>query len=115
MGHQTSIGKTRCFFCGKIVSRNGLGFTSHMRKHVREGIALEVGPIHHKYKGQIEFYNLRRSAKVGTIPAIIILDEYSFDPKIGRKIKFRHDCDNSKWLTGVVDDMSENCIFINLM
>ena len=30
-----------------------------MRKHVREGIALEIGPNHHEYRGQLEFIKLQ--------------------------------------------------------
>lgn len=30
-------GKSACFVCGKLVSTCGLGFVSHMRKHVRQG------------------------------------------------------------------------------
>jgi hypothetical protein len=31
----------KCPHCGKIVSSNGLGWASHMRKHVREGVLIE--------------------------------------------------------------------------
>ena len=115
MGHPTSIGKTRCFFCGKTISRNGLGFTSHMRKHVREGIAVEINKNHRNYEGIIEFHDLRRLARIGTIKTTVILDKYSFDPKIGKKIKFRYNNDNSKWLTGTVNDIDDNYIFIGLL
>lgn len=112
MGHQTEIGKTTCFFCGKSISRNGLGFVSHMRKHVREGIACEVKPGPFNGLDHIGFINLRRPAKIGTIPKNIILDKCNFDPKIGQKIKFREDIDGSKWINGFVDDINEQCIFI---
>ena len=32
-----SWGKSECFVCGKFVSTCGLGYVSHMRKHVRQG------------------------------------------------------------------------------
>lgn len=31
-----------CEFCGKRISTNGLGHSSHMRKHVRNGEATET-------------------------------------------------------------------------
>ncbi len=113
-GDRVTYSKTYCSFCKKIITRNGLGYVSHMRKHVREGIALEIGPTHHKYSGVIEFYNLRMPAKVGNIPSNIVIDKWSYNPKIGRKIKFRYDNDNG-WINGVVDDINENCIFISLI
>ena len=71
--------------------------------------------ILHILRWQIEFYNLQRVAKVGTIPTNIILDKWSFDTEIGRKIKFRHVHDGNIWFTGIVRDKNENCIFIDLL
>lgn len=34
--------KSPCIICGKVVSENGFWYTSHMRKHVRNGEAKEV-------------------------------------------------------------------------
>ena len=113
MGHQTEIGKTYCSFCKKIISRNGFGHTSHYRKHVREGIALEIGPNHHEYRGMLEFINLQRPAKVGTVPANILLHKWSYRPEIGKKIKFRY-TNAGEWLTGIVNDITESHIFIEL-
>jgi len=33
--------KIKCPYCGMVISNNGLGWSSHMRTHVREGIAVE--------------------------------------------------------------------------
>jgi hypothetical protein len=33
--------KIKCPYCEQIISSNGLGWASHMRKHVREGILIE--------------------------------------------------------------------------
>ena len=103
-----------CSYCGKVTSASGFPKVSHYRKHVREGIALEIGPTHHEYRGLLEFLNLQRSAKVGTIPANILLHKWSHRPEIGRKIKFRYS-NAGEWLTGIVDDINESCIFIELM
>ena len=51
--------KTYCkyifHFCGKKISANGVSKASHGRKHVREGIAVEINHQHRDYRGQIEF------------------------------------------------------------
>jgi hypothetical protein len=35
-------GRTKCPFCPQMLTTNGLGYVSHMRKHVRSGAAIEV-------------------------------------------------------------------------
>jgi hypothetical protein len=34
--------RDKCNICGKYISVNGLAQTSHLRKHVREGILIET-------------------------------------------------------------------------
>lgn len=57
MAEQSTYGKTCCHFCGKYVCSNGFARVSHFRKHVREGIAFEIGRDHPDYRGQLEFVN----------------------------------------------------------
>ncbi len=113
-GEQPTYDKQRCFWCGKIITRCGFGAVSHFRKHVREGLVFEINYRHPEYRGVIEFRNLRHSVKVGTMPKMIIFKEY-YKLKNDLKVSFRYDYDGSKWLTGIIDDYNENCIFINLM
>ena len=47
-----------CPFCNKKISANGAARASHGRKHVREGIAIEINHLHRDYRGQIEFIRL---------------------------------------------------------
>lgn len=112
MGHITEIGKTICFFCKKEVSRNGFGFTSHMRKHVREGIAFEIGMSHPEYKERLEFINLRYRAKVGTIPCVIVFDK-PYKLEIGKKVSFRYE-EGGKYMSGIITDINIPCIFLEL-
>lgn len=42
MAHTTPAYKTNCFICGRQISSSGLGYTSHMRYHVRRGEATEL-------------------------------------------------------------------------
>lgn len=51
----------KCFFCGKNISANGLAKTSHYRKHVREGIAYEVGYNRGADPDSIDFYPVKKS------------------------------------------------------
>lgn len=82
----------------------------HMRKHVREGICLEICSWRTEHKR--EFINVRHYAKVGTQPAIIIFKEwYVLTPAI--HVEFRYENDN-KWLKGIITDVNKSCIFINL-
>jgi len=110
MGHKTGIGKTCCFFCQKVISRNGLGFTSHMRKHVREGIAHEV----RRSDGTLNFLNLRYYVKVGTMPGEMVLFRDPYGIAIGRKVSFRYDIADP-WQTGIIDEVCDHVIFITLM
>lgn len=84
-----------------------------MRKHVREGIVFEVGPRDHRFRGTIDFINLRHYVKIGTMPGIIVFKEW-YKLEKGRKVSFRYEKDN-KWLRGVIDEINENCIFLGLM
>ena len=36
-----SFHKIKCPHCNQVISSNGLGWASHMRKHVREGLLIE--------------------------------------------------------------------------
>ena len=47
--------KKICFFCGRSISANGLAQASHGRRHVREGIAEEIGYFSKEYRGCVEF------------------------------------------------------------
>jgi hypothetical protein len=38
-----------------MITRNGIGFSAHYRKHVREGICIEIGRKHPEYRGRLEF------------------------------------------------------------
>ncbi len=40
-GKAIAYGRSSCFICGKMVSSAGLGYVSHMRKHVRSGEVTE--------------------------------------------------------------------------
>ena len=40
--------KIKCPYCEQIISSNGLGWASHMRKHVREGILIERREVRRK-------------------------------------------------------------------
>ncbi len=41
MRNKAIYDKSACEICGKSISENGFGYTSHMRKHVRNGEARE--------------------------------------------------------------------------
>ena len=56
MDEQRTYPKHCCFFCQKLVSGNGAAKASHYRTHVRSGEAVEIGPHHPEYRGQIEFF-----------------------------------------------------------
>jgi hypothetical protein len=60
-----AYGRSNCFICGKRVSSAGLGYVSHMRKHVREGRATE------EYSGEYPYghYNYEALAKVKEGPS----------------------------------------------
>lgn len=55
MASQNTYCKVQCHLCGKLISSAGAAKASHFRKHVREGIAFEIGPEHPEYRGQLEF------------------------------------------------------------
>lgn len=43
--------RSSCFICGQLISNAGLGYVSHMRKHVRRGEATE----HRVYYGKYDY------------------------------------------------------------
>ena len=108
--------KTICFFCGKILSRNGLAMASHGRKHVREGIAEEIEYGHRDYRDCVEFIPAKRF-KIGTHPAAVVIVHMSKYQiyKVGKKIKFKEPSDGSKWQNAIIKEIDGNCIFLELM
>jgi hypothetical protein len=41
MRNKAIYDKSKCSICRQLISENGFGYTSHMRKHVRNGEATE--------------------------------------------------------------------------
>ena len=39
---RSAYSRVKCFFCEKGISSNGLAQTNHKRKHVREGVIVEL-------------------------------------------------------------------------
>jgi hypothetical protein len=55
MAKQSTYSKEVCHFCGRVISRNGLGRAKHYRTHVKSGEALEIHDTHPEYRGKLEF------------------------------------------------------------
>jgi hypothetical protein len=58
--------RSPCFICGQSVSNAGLGYTSHMRKHVREGRAVEIRDYYDKYDFGYHYERAKESIKTTT-------------------------------------------------
>lgn len=79
--------KTECFHCGMKVTTNGMGRASHMRKHVREGLLVEVEGRPESWLDMLRFTQYVTPAqarvllaKTGSITYVVIAGDMGTEP-----------------------------------